>query len=434
MRAVVQNFYPGWLVHVGLFICAGLVVGTSTYTFGLYVIPVTQELNMSRADFNNGFIGLLLGVALMSPVAGRLLDKLSARMLILAGSFMYAVGVAGLTMTESGIVMMLLILIPISFGYTACGVLAVNTVVVRWFKRRRGTALGIMAVSTSTGAFVMVPITAFFIENFGWRTAMLVNGGITLSIIALMVLLFIRNFPKGTERGYDKEFPLEESSGDAAETRAQESTWTYKELLCNRNFWLFTLAIGLLLGSDQSMVTAQVPYFVDMGISLEAAAFIVSCMTASAICGKLLVGYLADKVDLRHIFYGVALIHVALQLVYLAQPGYWTLLGLATVLGVAIGGVYPVWSTTLAWLFGTHNFGTVMGLMTIIVKGISIVAVRMVGEIYDATGTYVPAFVVFMIAVILSMVLVAFLRPQTRSNAAATTTAGNKTAAAGTAS
>lgn len=418
MRAVVQNFYPGWLVHVGLFICAGLVVGTSTYTFGLYVIPVTQELNMSRADFNNGFICLLLGVALMSPVAGRLLDKLSARMLILAGSVMYAIGLTGLTMTDSGLIMMFLILGPIAFGYTACGVLAVNTVVVRWFKRRRGTALGIMAVSTSSGAFVMVPITAFVIENFGWRNAMLVNGGITLGIIALMVLLFIRNFPKGTERGYEKEFAVDEVAVESPEEKKEARTWTYPELLRNRNFWLFTVAIGLLLGSDQSMVTAQVPYFVDIGIKLEAAAFIVSCMTASAICGKLLVGYLADKIDLRHIFYGVALIHVALQLVYLAQPGYWTLLALATVLGVAIGGVYPVWSTTLAWLFGTHNFGTVMGLMTIIVKGISIVAVRMVGEIYDATGTYVPAFVVFMGAVVVSMILMSMIRPQTHSNAA----------------
>lgn len=417
MRINVQSFYPGWLVHLGLFACAGLVVGTSSYTFGLFVIPVTAELNMSRADFNNGFIALLLGVALMSPVAGRLLDKYSARMLILAGSAMYAVGLAGLTMTKSGLLMLLLILGPIAFGYTACGVLAVNTVAVRWFKRRRGTALGIMAVSTSSGAFIMVPVTAFFVENFGWRTAMLVNGGITLGVIALMVLLFIRNFPKGTERGYDKEFGVEETSTASAAESKTERTWTYPELLCNRNFWLFTLAIGLLLGSDQSMVTAQVPYFVDIGIKLEAAAMIVSCMTASAICGKLLVGYLSDKIDLRHIFYAVALVHIALQLVYISQPGYWTLLALATAFGVAIGGVYPVWSTMLAWLFGTHNFGTVMGLMTIVVKGISIVAVRFVGEVYDATGTYIPAFWIFIIAVLLSMVLTACLRPETASNA-----------------
>jgi hypothetical protein len=71
----------------------------------------------------------------------------------------------------------------------------------------------------------------------------------------------------------------------------------------------------------------------------------------------------------------------------------------------------------LAWLFGTHNFGTVMGLMTIVVKGISIVAVRFVGEVYDATGTYIPAFWIFIVAVLISMVLTAFLRPETASNA-----------------
>lgn len=134
-------------------------------------------------------------------------------------------------------------------------------------------------------------------------------------------------------------------------------------------------------------------------------------MTASAICGKLLIGYLADKVDLRYLFYAVALAHVALQLVYVAQPGYWTLLLFATLFGIAIGGVFPLWSTMLAWVFGTRNYGTVMGLMTIATKLLAIVGVRAIGEVYDVTGSYVPGFLAFIAAMIISALLAALVRP-----------------------
>jgi MFS family permease len=407
------GFYPGWLVHAGLFLCAAVVIGSSAYTFGLFVVPVTEELGISRANMNNGYIGLLLGVALISPFVGRLLDKFSARLVIVSGAFAYALGLAALTLTESPLVLLLIMLVPVAYGYAACGTLSVNTVIVRWFKRRRGTALGVMAVSTSTGGFLFAPLTAMLIESFDWRMALLINSGIAVLAISSMTLLVIRNFPRGTEPGYDKEFNAASNTDErAVEEHKHERVWTYAELLRNRNFWFLTLAIGLMLGSDQAMITAKVPYLMDIGIDMQSAAFIVSCMTASAICGKLLVGYLADKVDLRYVFYGVALCHVALQMVYIAAPGYWTLLFFATFFGIAIGGVFPVWSTMLAWIFGTKNYGTVMGVMTIVTKGMAVVAVRFIGEVHDQTGSYVPGFVVFSIVMILSIFLAAMLRPK----------------------
>lgn len=425
-RMFAMNVWAGWRVHAGLFLCAAVAIGSAAYTFGLFVVPMTEELGISRATMNNGYIALLLGVALLSPFVGRLLDKLSARMVIFSGALAYAAGLVGLTMTSSPIFMLLLMLVPIAYGYAACGTLSVNTVIVRWFKRRRGTALGIMAVSTSTGGFIFAPFTAMLIENFGWRTALLINGAISVVTISLMTLLVIRNFPSGTEPGYEEEFnaPEAKHEGDHEADGQTERVWTYAKLFRNRNFWLLTLAIGLMLGSDQAMITAKVPYFIDIGIDMQAAAFIVSCMTASAICGKLLVGYLADKVDLRYVFYGVALCHVALQLVYVAAPGYWTLLFLATLFGIAIGGVFPVWSTMLAWLFGTKNYGTVMGVMTIATKGMAVVAVRFIGQVYDATGSYVPGFLTFSVAMGLSIFLAAMLRPQQREPIAQVAPAG----------
>lgn len=160
------------------------------------------------------------------------------------------------------------------------------------------------------------------------------------------------------------------------------------------------------------MITTKVPYMRDIGIDLSAAALVVSFMTVSAICGKLMVGFLADKLNLKYVFHLVALAHIAVLAVYLMAPPYWMLLALITLFGVGIGGVFPVWTTCVAWLFGSSSYGTIMGLMTVILKLLSIIAVRFIGEVYDATGSYVMAFFILMGAVAAAMVLISLLRPQ----------------------
>ena len=404
----VVPIYPGWLVHAGLFFCAALVIGSSSYTFGLFVVPVTSELGFDRASISNGYISLLLGVALLSPLIGRLLDLYSARMVILTGGLSYSLGLYALTLSDNGYIIIALIFLPIAYGYTACGTLAVNTVIVRWFQKRRGRALGIMAASTSAGGFIMAPFTAAMIDGFDWRVALQINSGIVLTAVLLMVALLIRNHPTSSTAGYAEEFPESEEDAAGDDRSSGTRAMPYRDLLRQRNFWLITLAIGLMLFCDQAMVTAQAPYFQDIGIDLTSAAFILSCMTASAIGGKLVVGHLSDKFDLRFIFVFVAAVHIALQVLYLLGPSYWTLLIFATLFGIGIGGVYPAWSMLTAAYFGTQSYGSVLGLMTIITKAMAILGVRMVGEIYDTYASYEPAFYVFIVAASVSIVL-AFL-------------------------
>lgn len=417
MKSLSNGIYHGWKVHLGTFVCIMIASGCTSYIFGLFVVPVTEELGISRASMNNGFIAMLLGAGVLSPIVGRLLDRLSARKVIFSGGISFGLGMMGIAASPAPWMMVLCILLPISYGLAACGTLAGNTVVVRWFKGNRGKALGSLAVATSAGGFIFTPLTALMIEHMGWREALTVIGIIAVSVVSLMTLLVIRDKPTGQERGYAKEFKQEAEQQDSAGNvvqSADEEEWSYGRLLRNRNFWLLTIGIGLLYGSDQALVTSTVPYFQDLGIDLAAAAVIMSFITVSAICGKLLVGYLADKVDLRFVFLLVAIMHIALLVTFLMQPPYWVLLCMSVVFGVGIGGVFPVWATLLAHLFGSNSYGTAMGLMTIILKLFSILAVRLIGEIYDYSGSYETAFMVFIGVVLTALCAAMFIKKETR--------------------
>ncbi len=169
---------------------------------------------------------------------------------------------------------------------------------------------------------------------------------------------------------------------------------------------MLTLGCGILLASDQAILASQVPYLQDAGISLSAAALFVSCLTLSAICGELLVPFLADRIDVRQIFGVIFLCHVALLTVLIVQPSYWVLIGVASTFGVAVGGAYPVWLGLTAKVFGAKSYGTIMGVMAMMMRPISVVAIRFIGEVRDRTGGYPIGFAAFIACVLCADFLV----------------------------
>ena len=111
------GLYRGWSVVAGGFVCAMLVVGGSVYIFGLFALPFSEEFGLSRANFNNGLILKMVGLAVWSPIMGRLLDRLSARLLIAVGALLYALGMVVIAMSSSLLIISLAILFPISMSY-----------------------------------------------------------------------------------------------------------------------------------------------------------------------------------------------------------------------------------------------------------------------------------------------------------------------------
>lgn len=401
------SIYPGWRVLAGSFVCGALAIGFTTYIFGMFVVPVTEEFGISRATANNGMIMFLLSMALVAPLTGQLLDRFSARTVMAIGGVCLGGALMLASRSESLWVMMVLIALPLTFGAAACGVLGANTVVVRWFHRRRGRALGILALCTSVGGFLAQPLTALLIDAFGWRDALFLLGLIAMSLILLMTALLVRNHPSSEDTGHDQEFLTAEQSAGTSDAKPKpERTWTNGELFRNRNFWLLSIGIGLLFGIDQAVLVSQVPYFQDIGFDLRTTALLVSVKTISAVGGKLIVGYLADKVDLRLLFAYVAGCNALLMGIYILQPSFAVLITFVALLGVAVGGVFPVWTTIMAWLFGARSYGTVMGLMMIIMQPFAVLALRFIGEVHDRTGSYIPAFATFIALVITAIVLI----------------------------
>ena len=400
-----SQFYPGWTVLAAVFFCALLIIGGSIYVYQLFVLPVTEEFRISRGDASLAFVGLLVGIAVWSPFIGRLYDRVSAKWLIPIGGISYAVGLAILSVSQTLWLSLLAIPVFLGLAMAAAGGLAANTITTRWFERRRGRALGIASIASSAGGFVMVPIVTFLIENFDWRTALMATGLSVGAIIVLIGLFVVRDRPSAEQKSVFGEF------ADAVDDGPEDAPlWTFASLLKSRNFWLLNAGVGLLLASDQAVLTSKYPYLVDIGFSAAQAASVVTAMTGSAIAGKYLVGYLSERFDVRWLYGLVALFHILLLCVYLLEPGYIFMLVFASIFGAAVGGIYPVWSMLCAKAFGADSFGVAFGAMALFTQVLAIAFVRFIGVSFDQTGSYSFAFSLFIGAVVIGLLAIMAMR------------------------
>jgi sugar phosphate permease len=402
--------YRGWQVLAGAFASSILIVGGTLYIFGLLVAPLSREFGLSRADVNTGLIAAIVGIALWSPFVGQLIDRVSIRILMPLGALLTAAGVAVIAISHSPVVMMAGAAVLLGFGISAAGTLAGNAVVARWFHRRRGRALGLMSVSTSVGGVLIPPVAALLIERFGWRPALLMIAVVIGVGASLLGFFAMRDRPSEGELLAAGETEVADTGPAAAAADQAEPQVTMGAILRNRDFWLILLGAGLLLAIDQVLVATNIPFFQGQGVALAAASILVAVQSGAAIVGKLLVGFLAERVDIRRLFAGVGALHAVLMMFYIFWPGYWPMLLIIAVIGVAVGGSLPLWGLLVAASFRSQDFGKASGAMGPGMQILSIVFVRLSGEAFDRTGSYQLAMWCFAGAALVAVGLIATTR------------------------
>ena len=389
----------GWYIVVITALTTMLVVGSTNYSFGLFVRPVSAELGLARATVNTGLILFLAGTAVFGPFVGRILDRYSMRAVALVGAVLFGGGMALIGLSSSVVLMGLSILLPVSIGALCCGGLFASVVVARWFDGLRGRALAISAIGTSLGGLVVFPIVNLLVTELGWRMALVAVGfGVWLIVSGLALLL--------------RQPPPAEADERRPQRRPRDPAWPLKAVLRSFDFWIVSTAISLMLAIDGALLVTVTPYVQDRGFTTEQVNWLSITMTASAILGKIVIAGIADRTDLRVLTAFTASLGIVQCGVLLLTPSFTLLLVTDCLAGMAVGGTYPMFSALVAERFGTAAYGWVRGLMSPMVALLGSAAVYFVGAVHDAEHSYQTAFLVFLVGAAGAIALIMTLKKQ----------------------
>jgi len=312
--------------------------------------------------------------------------------------------------------------VVIAFGYNAGFSHAATAAVANWFIKKRSRALGLYTLGAGVGGATIVPLIGWLISQYDWRTTVAIIG-IGMWVIVIPLSLILRHKPE--QYGYvpDGEPPAEKQPLPEAEVAtsapptemevegpSDERDFTWREALGTASFWLLLLGASARAMGMSSVVLHEVAYLTDIGISEMEAAVALGLMVAISIPGRIFFGWLGDRFDKRYVLI-VTYVLQAIGILILAnvntiQQVYIFLV----VFGVGYGGAIPVYIAMRGEYFGRKAFATIQGLMQMFLIIPTVVGPIFAGYVYDSTGSYYNAFLIFALLYIVGAGVIFFAR------------------------
>ena len=377
-----QTFY-GWWIVAAAFLNLFFVVGIIFYGFPVFYASFVESLGFTRAQVTQGFfLGFLIVGLPFGLVAGAIIDRVGAKWVILGGAAL--VGASLLLMArmtklwqyEALCVMEVL-------GYVFAGPLANQVLVSRWFRARRGRAMGLAYLGLGAGGVIAPLLINYLIAAYGWRHALEIFAIALMAVLFSVGIFVTRSTPE--EMGL---LPDGEAVNNAAAVAVDLTSSGVGEAVQTGTFWLILVGSALAIGSIGAVIQHFILFLKDQGYTATVAARFSTGLLMASLAGRILVGYAVDHVSKKNamaMFYFLIGTSVLLLGAARMPAAVW---GFAMIFGFSMGADYMLVPLVTAECFGTRSLGK---LLALIIMGYSLGQWGMpwiVGRIFDARHSY----------------------------------------------
>ncbi|MFP6570514.1 MAG: MFS transporter [Dehalococcoidia bacterium] len=387
-------FYGWWIVGAAA-ITNGTGGALQWQGFTVLFLPVSESLGLGL-----GATALAFGLAraengVIGPISGWLIDKYGVRPLMFAGTFIVGIGYLLLSRADNFIAFLVVYIFVISIGASTSFMQATTAGINSWFIRKRGLAMSVNAAAFRLGGAAMVPILSIFVLKYGWQNAS-IGIGLMMIFLVMPMALFFRRSPEAYGLNPDGDpTPHEDSlstDGDSAAPIATYDSWTTKQALRTRAFWILSIGTMLRIAAHGTIFVHLIAILDWKDIDRQVAANMVGGLALVAVPLILLAGYYGDRIGRTKILsLGYAMSAISLFIVVFTEGTLPLFLALLLFTGSEAGSALN-WAL-VGDMFGRKSFATIRGMMAPLYNSVLMVGPVAAGFVFDWTGTYTPVLI-----------------------------------------
>lgn len=328
--------------------------GSIYYSFSLFVVPMESELGWSRASLNGALsLGLLVSGLVAYPI-GAHIDRHGGRAVMTAGSLAGAALLAAWSCIDS-LVLFYAVWLGLGLALAATLYEPVFAVVTRAFPddyRTRITALTLVGGFAST---VFIPLTQLFIDELGWRGALVALGACN-AIIALPVHALLLRDSGRTGAGNSASRAEMQRLGDAALRRA----------LAHPVFWVLALCFTAYYATFSAMTFHIIPLLTERQVPTAIIVAAVATIGPAQVAGRIVLLALGRRFSTalagRIAFLGLPCAVLLLLVLPTSTVG---LFAFAALYGAANGIITIIRGTAVPDLLWREGYGAINGALTL---------------------------------------------------------------------
>ncbi len=405
-------YYGWWLTAV-----AGLVMAlTSVPVFhanAVWVVAIQSTFpEWSRFQLSLALTMTRVEGGLFGVLEGYLADRFGARRMVMIGLLALSGAFVFFAFTQN-FWWFLVAFVLLSMGQGLGGWVPLMTLMNHWFVRQRGTAMGIVMVGMGIGAMTIVPAIAWAIDPevgrlewipsapwdlvesvgpLGWR-----NTGLLVAVVVFVCALILPRFiySRPEDRGLypDGEQRAAHSTDESSTAVADiEEGLTVRQALRTQAFWFISFGHGLGSMIILAIMSQLGLLMKDLGYGVQTTANLVIVYTAVSIVFQLAGGYIGDRVPKNVALFAFTGLQAVAVVVLVLAPNLGMIYIFAVLFGIGFGGRTPLTTAIRGEYFGRASFGKILGISTLPMNAMLLIAGPMAGFMRDKLGDYDLAF------------------------------------------
>ncbi len=400
-------FHYAWMI-VGAAGMVGLVTTSIRLSFGVFVDPLVEKYGWSHGAVSLAYTFQFIGTGVGGVFAGWAMEKYGIRRVMVAGSFLFALGMF-LTAIMNSLWLFYLaygLLLGVSMSFFSTPLI---TTVTLWFRKKRGLAGGTVWAFQGLGPVVMAPLMRYAISAFSWEQAFLVVGAVGVTIMLAMTTM-VRSRPSDVGVVAYGQDPNSADAAEAAAAAKVDEGRFFREVTRTPIFWLLIVIHFLGCVNHSLILVHVVPMAIFKGIDPMAAAAILSIISITTVGSRMGMSVLTDVIGPKGVMGLAIFIQAAsvLLLLFISAPMSFYLF--AFVFGIGYGGEMVGFPFMDRLFYGNAPIGRLYGVQ-MLGAGLGMgVGGYIGGAMFDWTGSYVGPILVSSLTGFAALALVYFVK------------------------
>jgi MFS family permease len=393
---VIEEFRRNWLLLLVVLI-GGSLLPIPIYALSLFIGSWAGEFGWARAETAIANSCFTIALVAASPLAGRVVDRFGSRIPAMTSLLLLAGGFALVSRVGPDLWTLYVAYALIGLGGAGTSAVAFTRPVCAFFHRARGLALGITVTGTALASLMTPIVVATTLGPLGWRGTWLVFAAMALCVFPLLMFGL-------------KDAPAPTVARDAAANRPVGGM-SFQVAFRTPSFWLMGLSFLLISTAILAALGHMMPILRDSGLSARTAILLQSGMGVGLILGRILCGYIVDRVFaplVYQIICGMAAVG------FLLLAGGWGVaassIGIVLV-GAAMGAEYDLVAYLVSRYFGLANYGRIYGWQFGFAMFGGVVGPFVIGFAYSSTGSYTAFLILACALAVVAGVLLRGLGP-----------------------
>ncbi len=364
----------------------GLAINSNSsmlYAYGAMMVPLQQTFDWARADLQSAVSFMFLGSVVASQIVGWLNLRFGMKRVTVISLCVLSLTFMGMTRMGPSIVTLYLSFFLMSMASMGTMHVTWTHLVNLWFEHNRGLALALVLSGTGLAAMLIPAAVSSVITRWNWQAAFWLLAALPVTLVLPLVLAWMKE-------------PVRTSAFTPVRT-PNEPAWSLwvsglslREGVRSPRFWLLNIALSMVVACVVTLVTNGVPLLRDKGLGAVDAARIFGSFGLSLILGRVVVGYLVDRLWAPGVA-AVALSLPALGCLLLgtsnADNTYLLVAGVMLV-GIGAGAEFDLAAFLVSRYFGMRDYGRLFGIHLGLITLASTLAPWLFGQLYRSTGTY----------------------------------------------